>query len=46
MTTTDTGIDFVCSECGLPFVIPTEDYRGQFDHPPAEPICPDCEDEA
>lgn len=40
----ETGIDFVCTECKKTFWIPSADYEGQFDHPPSEPICPDCEE--
>ena len=41
----DDGIDFVCTECGQPFCVPFQHYMGQFDHPPSEPICPDCEED-
>jgi hypothetical protein len=37
------GIDFVCTVCNQLFVIDNEVYRGEFDHPPSEPICPDCD---
>ena len=36
--------EFVCDECGTLFEIAIDDYRGQFDHPPSVPICPDCMD--
>lgn len=39
-------IDFTCTDCGLVFGIPTEEYRGQFDHPPAEPVCDACRERA
>lgn len=35
-------IDFTCDQCGKVFGIPTRDYRGQFDHEPAVPLCEDC----
>jgi hypothetical protein len=37
------GIDFVCTVCHKPFVIDCENYHGEFDHPPSEPVCPDCD---
>ena len=36
------GLEFVCEECEREFVIPFDEYRGQFDHPPSVPICPEC----
>lgn len=36
------GISFVCVECEYEFFIDPCDYRGQFDHPPAEPVCHEC----
>ena len=36
------GLEFVCEECDREFLIPFDEYRGQFDHPPSVPICPDC----
>ena len=41
---TTKGHDFTCDECGKAFVIPFEDYRGQWDHG-GEPLCPDCVEE-
>lgn len=38
----DDGIDFVCEVCHKKFSIPCDQYRGQFDHPPSEPICGEC----
>jgi hypothetical protein len=39
------GIDFVCTECQTKFWLASEDYHGQWDHPPREPICPACAEE-
>ncbi len=36
------GIGFVCVECNHEFFIDPRDYRGKFDHPPAEPVCDEC----
>jgi hypothetical protein len=36
------GHDFVCDECGKAFVVPFDDYHGQFDHPPSVPLCDEC----
>ncbi len=38
------GIPFMCVECGYEFFIDPRDYRGQFDHPPSEPVCPECQE--
>jgi hypothetical protein len=37
------GIDFECSVCGRKFYLACGDYEGQWDHPPNEPICRQCE---
>lgn len=39
------GITFNCTVCGCDFTIPCEDYEGQFDHPPSEPVCNECVEE-
>ena len=38
------GHQFTCDECGAEFVVPFDDYRGEFDHPPSVPLCQDCKD--
>lgn len=40
------GISFICVDCGYEFFIQPQDYRGQFDHPPSEPRCPECSEDA
>jgi hypothetical protein len=37
------GHEFKCGICRETFVIPFDDYFGQFDHPPSEPICDECD---
>ena len=37
------GIDFQCEVCRKTFYVPYDEYHGQWDHPPNEPICPECE---
>jgi hypothetical protein len=39
------GHDFVCDECGEAFVVPFDEYDGQFDHPPSVPICDECSED-
>ena len=36
------GQEFICDECGTLFVIPFDEYEGQFDHPPSVPLCAAC----
>lgn len=36
------GHDFQCEECRKTFVVPFDEYHGQFDHPPSVPICDEC----
>jgi hypothetical protein len=38
------GHDFQCEDCRQMFIVPFEDYHGQFDHPPSVPICDECAD--
>ena len=38
-------LDFVCMRCGEKFYLHGWEYRGQWDHPPGEPVCDECEDE-
>ena len=37
------GIDFQCEVCRKTFYV--RDYDGRWDHPPGEPICPECAEE-
>ena len=38
------GHRFHCDECHTEFVVPFDDYLGEFDHPPSVPLCQDCKD--
>jgi hypothetical protein len=38
-------LDFVCVRCDKTFHLHGMEYDGRWDHPPGEPVCPECEDE-
>jgi hypothetical protein len=38
------GHDFQCDTCRKTFVVPFDEYDGQFDHPPSVPVCDECAD--
>lgn len=37
-------MEFLCQTCGFTFHLHPDEYDGQWDHPPAEPECPSCQD--
>ena len=36
------GLDFICDTCDCEFFV--KDYRGEWDHPPGVPVCPECKE--
>jgi hypothetical protein len=39
-------LDFICVRCERKFYLHGMDYDGRWDHPPGEPVCPECEEAA